>query len=238
MLEVKNIDKNYKGLKALSNVSFSVDEHEIVGLIGPNGAGKTTLFNAISGFAPANKGTVFFDGVDITKAPPDKACKLGIGRTFQITKPFLDITVLQTVTIGALNRTKTVPEAVKLAEEIIETVGLGACMNFMGKELNVAQRKRMELARALATQPKLLLLDEVVAGLNPTEVNKMITLIEQIASTGIGIIIVEHILKVVMQLSHRVIVLHHGELIAEDIPSSLMDNKKVVQVYLGGGIDA
>jgi branched-chain amino acid transport system ATP-binding protein len=235
MLEVKKVSKYFKGLKALSDVSFSLDEHEIVGLIGPNGAGKTTLFNTISGVYPPDEGEIFFGGHDITGITPDKACKLGIGRTFQITKPFLRLSVLEAITIGSLNRTGTVKRALSMAEEIMEFVGLTQYKDTLGETLNVAQRKRLELARALATQPRLLLLDEVVAGLNPSEVRSMIQLIKQISTKGMSVTIVEHILKVVMSVSHRVIVLHHGELIADKSPEDLLNDPRVIEVYLGTG---
>lgn len=233
ILEVKKINKNFGGLKALSDITFSMGEEEIVGLIGPNGAGKTTLFNVITGVFPPDQGEIIFRGHNTTRVTPDKACKLGLGRTFQITKPFLNLTVLQAITIGALNRARSVREAVAKAEETLEYVGLKAYRNSLGSTLNVAQRKKMELARALATDPKLLLLDEVVAGLNPTEVNQMIQLIRQISQRGIGLIIVEHILRVVMSLSQRVIVLHHGEIIANKSPDELMKDERVLEVYLG-----
>lgn len=233
ILEVKKINKNFGGLKALSDITFSMGEEEIVGLIGPNGAGKTTLFNVITGVFPPDQGEIIFRGHNTTRVTPDKACKLGLGRTFQITKPFLNLTVLQAITIGALNRACSVREAVAKAEETLEYVGLKAYRNSLGSTLNVAQRKKMELARALATDPKLLLLDEVVAGLNPTEVNQMIQLIRQISQRGIGLIIVEHILRVVMSLSQRVIVLHHGEIIANKSPDELMKDERVLEVYLG-----
>lgn len=233
ILEVKKINKNFGGLKALSDITFSMGEEEIVGLIGPNGAGKTTLFNVITGVFPPDQGEIIFRGHNTTRVTPDKACKLGLGRTFQITKPFLNLTVLQAITIGSLNRARSVREAVAKAEETLEYVGLKAYRNSLGSTLNVAQRKKMELARALATDPKLLLLDEVVAGLNPTEVNQMIQLIRQISQRGIGLIIVEHILRVVMSLSQRVIVLHHGEIIANKSPDELMKDERVLEVYLG-----
>lgn len=235
MLELKNVTKNFKGLCAVSQVTASMEEGEIIGLIGPNGAGKTTLFNMISGFDHASTGMVAFQGENITKMNPNQICKLGIGRTFQITKPFMDITVLDTVTIGALNRENSVSEAKKTAREIIELVGLMPNIDFLGANLNVAQRKRVELARALATKPKLLLLDEVVAGLNPSEVNEMILLLQKIAKSGVSIIIVEHILKVLTTLCDRILVLHHGELILEEKPDSLLENQKFNEVYLGGG---
>jgi branched-chain amino acid transport system ATP-binding protein len=235
LLEVRGLSKSFKGLKALSDVTFSLEEKEIVGLIGPNGAGKTTLFNTLAGTYAPDKGEVVFDGRNISNITPDKACKLGIGRTFQITKPFLRLTVLQAITIGSLNRAGGVKKAVRMAEEIIESVGLSRYRNNLGETLNVAQRKRLELARALATQPRLLLLDEVVAGLTPSEVNNMIDLIKQVATGGLAIMIVEHILKVVLSVSRRVIVLHHGELIADKASADVLNDHRVVEVYLGAG---
>lgn len=234
MLELKHVSKNFKGLKAVSDVSAVMKEGEILGLIGPNGAGKTTLFNLISGFDHASEGTVIFEGTDVTQMNPDAICKLGMGRTFQITKPFTDLTVLDTVTIGSLNRMDSVAEAKEHAKTIVEMVGLENNMFTLGAKLNVSQRKRVELARALATQPKLLLLDEVVAGLNPTEVNEMIALLRKISDSGISIIIVEHIIKVLTTLCDRIIVLHHGELIVEEKADNILNNEKFVEVYLGG----
>ncbi len=233
LLEVQAVSKRFGGLQALSNVSFSVGEREIVGIIGPNGAGKTTLFNVVTGVYAPDSGRVVFRGQDVTGAAPHRICKLGAARTFQIGKPFAALTVLQTVRIGALNRIPDLAGATARALEVLELMGLAAKRDELGRTLTVIERKRLEMARALATQPSLLLLDEVAAGLRPNEVQEMIALVRRIAAGGVSVLIIEHVLEAVMRLSGRIVVLNYGEVIAEGRPEQLVDDPRVIEAYLG-----
>jgi branched-chain amino acid transport system ATP-binding protein len=233
LLEVQSLTKYFKGLRAVYDVSFAVEEKEIFGLIGPNGSGKTTMFNIISGLYIPSEGSVSFRGVNITGLQPNRICHLGIGRTFQITKPFLKLTVQENVMIGALNRTRSVSEAEKKARGILAQMGLLDKAHTQGKTLSVPERKRLELARALATEPQMLLLDEVMAGLTPSELNEMITVLRGIRERGITIFIVEHIMHAIMAISQRIMVLHHGEMIALGPPAEIARNERVVEAYLG-----
>lgn len=232
-LEVQNLTKYFKGLRAVHNLSFAVEEKEIFGLIGPNGSGKTTVFNIISGLYIPSGGSILFEGENITGLEPNRICYLGIGRTFQVTKPFLKLTVLENVMIGALNRTNSVPGAERRARDILAQMDLGNKADARGKDLTVPDRKRLELARALATEPKLLLLDEVMAGLNPAELNEIIDILKRIRERGVTLFIVEHIMHAIMTISQRVLVLHHGEMIAWGTPQEIVHNEKVVEAYLG-----
>jgi branched-chain amino acid transport system ATP-binding protein len=233
LLEVQSVSKRFGGLQALSNVGFTVAEGEIVGIIGPNGAGKTTLFNVVTGVYPPDSGRVVFRGVDVTGAAPYRICKLGAARTFQISKPFAALTVLQTVRIGALNRIRDIAGATVKALEVLELMGLAGKRDELGRALTVIERKRLEMARALATQPSLLLLDEVAAGLRPNEVQEMIALVRSIAAGGVSVLIIEHVLEAVMRLSGRIVVLNYGEVIAEGRPDQLVDDPRVIEAYLG-----
>jgi branched-chain amino acid transport system ATP-binding protein len=233
LLEVQTVSKRFGGLQALSNVSFSVGEREIVGIIGPNGAGKTTLFNVVTGVYAPDSGRVVFRGQDVTGTAPHRICKLGAARTFQIGKPFAALTVLQTVRIGALNRIPDLAGATARALEVLELMGLAAKRDELGRTLTVIERKRLEMARALATQPSLLLLDEVAAGLRPNEVQEMIALVRRIAAGGVSVLIIEHVLEAVMRLSGRIVVLNYGEVIAEGRPEQLVDDPRVIEAYLG-----
>ena len=233
LLEVQSLTKYFKGLRAVHNLSFALEEKEIFGLIGPNGSGKTTVFNMISGLYIPSGGSVSFRGENITGLEPNRICYLGIGRTFQVTKPFLKLTVLENVMIGALNRTNSVREAQGRAREILAQMDLGDKADARGKDLTVPERKRLELARALATEPRLLLLDEVMAGLNPAELNEMIGVLKGIREKGVTLFIVEHIMHAIMTISQRVLVLHHGEMIAIGTPQEVVGNAKVVEAYLG-----
>jgi branched-chain amino acid transport system ATP-binding protein len=233
ILEVQNLSKKFGGLKAVQRVSFHIQQGEILGLIGPNGAGKTTVFNLVSGFYPPDEGRVFFSQEEITGLKPHSVCRKGMGRTFQIVQPFADLTLLENVMAGAYNRTEKREEAESRAGEILGLLGLGPKRNEKAKNLTLPERKRLELARALATGPKLLLLDEVVAGLNPAEVGRILPLIQKIRSTGITLFMIEHIMKAIMNLSDRIVVLHHGEKIAEGKPSEVANDARVVQAYLG-----
>jgi branched-chain amino acid transport system ATP-binding protein len=233
LLEVNNLTKRFGGLVAVHAVDFNIEEGEILGMIGPNGAGKTTVFHLITGFYPKDSGTVHFRGEDITKLRPDQICKNGMTRTFQVVKPFSHITVLQNVLVGALNRIKDVNKAKKLAMEAIEFVGLDKKKDQMATNLSPPERKRLELARALATQPNLILLDEVMAGLRAKEIEEIIRLIHDINRKGITIFVIEHVMKVIMSLSNRIIVLNYGEKIATGTPLEISKDQGVIKAYLG-----
>jgi len=232
-LEVKGLTKSFGGLVAVNRVNFSIEEGEIFGMIGPNGSGKTTLFNLITGFYQRDEGTITFKGEDITNLRTDQICKRGIARTFQIAKPFPQITVLQNVTMGALNRMKDVNAAKKLAMEILEFTGLGKKRDQMGQSLTTPERKRLELAKALATEPKLLLLDEVMSGLTLKEREEVIALIRKINRQGITIFVIEHVMKAIMPLSHRIMVLNYGEKITTGTPLEICKDQQVIKAYLG-----
>ena len=236
MLEVKNMCKSFAGLKAVHQVSFRVEAGEILGLIGPNGAGKTTIFNLITKVFPLTSGQVCFEGRRIDQLKlPSRICRIGIGRTFQVVKPFGNMTVLENVMVGAWNRTGSRKVACQQAVRALTRVALIQKQHLRARSLTIVDRKRLEVARALATQPKLLLLDEVMAGLNPTEVEEIIPIIEKIRSEGTTILMIEHIMAAMMKLSDRIVVLNHGELLAEGTPESIAENEKVVEAYLGGG---
>ena len=233
LLDVQSVSKRFGGLQALSSVAFTVGAGEIVGLIGPNGAGKTTLFNVVTGVYPPDEGRVVFGGEDVTGVAPHRLCKLGAVRTFQVSKPFAALTVLQTVRIGALNRIPDMAGATVKALEVLELMGLAGKRDEPGKSLTVMERKRLEMARALATQPSLLLLDEVAAGLRPNEIQDMIALVRRIAAGGVSVLIIEHVLEAVMRLSARIVVLNHGEVIAQGRPDELVNDARVIDAYLG-----
>ncbi|WP_308526740.1 ABC transporter ATP-binding protein [uncultured Oscillibacter sp.] len=233
ILQTENVVKQFGGLVAVDNISIELHEGEILGLIGANGAGKTTLFNMISGSFRPTSGKVLFNGIRIDKLPPNKICKLGLGRTYQIVQPFLNLTVLENTMVGALLRNSSVKEARKKAEEILEFVGLSNRKDVVGGALNIPELKRMEVARALATEPKVLLLDEVMAGLNPTESEQVIELVRNIRENGTTIVIIEHVMKAIMNLSDRIYVLNQGKLIATGTPSEITQNSEVIKSYLG-----
>ena len=235
MLEVKGLTKRFGGLVAVSSVDLNVDKGEIVSLIGPNGAGKTTLFAMVAGFLKNDEGSVVFDNVSIGGMKPHRICDLGMVRTFQITQPFAGLTTLQNIMVGAFSKTSDTQLAQRKAEEVAEIVGMTSLLKQGADGLTVAGRKRLELARALATDPKLLLLDEVMAGLNPTEIDEIVQVIKGIRDQGVTIFLIEHVMKAVMNLSDRSYVLNDGKLIASGTPKSVAADPMVIEAYLGHG---
>ena len=235
MLEVRELSKAFGGLKAVDSASLDVKAGEIVGLIGPNGAGKTTLFAAIAGFHKPDAGRIALEGNDITGLPPHRICAAGMVRTFQITQPFAKISVRENIMVGSYFRTAGRREAIARAEEVANIVGMAGQLDQLGADLTVASRKRLELARALATGPHLLLLDEVMAGLNPTEIAEIVGIIQKIRASGVTILLIEHVMQAVTSLAERVYVLNQGRMIAEGTPAAIAENSQVVEAYLGHG---
>jgi branched-chain amino acid transport system ATP-binding protein len=233
ILDVQAVSKTFGGLRAVHEVSFDLNDGEILGIIGPNGAGKTTLFNMISGAIPADSGTVTFDGRRTEKLKPHEVAKLGLVRTFQVVKPFAGLTVHENVLVGAFLRRQDPSEAEDKARETIEITGLTPYADRSAQDLTLATRKRLELARALATDPRVLLLDEVLAGLTPTEGAQMIEVVRSIRDRGISLLIIEHVMAAIMALSDRIAVIHHGELLAVGEPAAIVKDPKVVEAYLG-----
>ena len=234
MLEVKNISKAFRGLRAVREASFTVPEGDINGLIGPNGAGKTTIFNVIAGVYPPDSGEIFFCGKRIDRLRPDQVCAAGVGRTFQIVKPFAGLSVLDNVIVGALHRERGVASARAHAVSILEKLRLGSKRDLPASSLTLPDRKRLEVARALATRPRLLLLDEVMAGLRPTECDEMVEVFRSLnRSEGLTILLIEHVMRAVMALAKHIGVLHHGEVIARGTPAEVVRNPAVLECYLG-----
>ena len=238
LLEARQVSKAFRGLRAVSNVSLSVETNTISALIGPNGAGKTTLFNLISGAAALDDGKILFRGNRINGLRPDQLCELGIARTFQIVKPFSELTVLDNVIVGALKGHPRLRDARRQADAILEHLGLGAKRDLPASVLTLPDRKRLEVARAIATQPKLLLLDEALAGLRPIECEPMIEFLREInRRDGVTILLIEHVMRAVMTLAQAVVVLHQGEVIASGAPEQIVRERAVLECYLGTGVE-
>ena len=234
LLEVSSVAKSFRGLKAVAEASFAVAQGDIVGLIGPNGAGKTTIFNLVAGVFAPDSGQIRFAGKRIDGLRPDQVCAAGIGRTFQIVKPFAGLSVLDNVIVGALERAPNVSAARKHAAEIVERLGLGAKRDLPASSLTLPDRKRLEVARALATRPQLLLLDEVMAGLTPTECDQMVEVFRDLnRGDGLTILLIEHVMRALMALARHVVVLHHGEIISRGAPEEVVRDPAVLECYLG-----
>jgi branched-chain amino acid transport system ATP-binding protein len=233
LLEIDGLSKSFSGLRAVQNVSFAVPEGEIVGLIGPNGAGKTTCFNLVAGVLRPDHGEVRLSGRRIDGWRPDQICQSGVARTFQLVKPFAGLTVMENVIVGALNASRSVAEAQAKAAAVIDRIGLGPKRDQPAASLTLPERKRLEVARALATGPRVLLLDEVMAGLRPTEMDHMVELFRELNRSGLTILLIEHVMRAVMALSRTVVVLHHGEVIASGSPAQVTHDPAVLECYLG-----
>jgi branched-chain amino acid transport system ATP-binding protein len=232
-LVVKGLSKRFGGLRAVQDVSFTIQENETVALIGPNGAGKTTSFHLITGFHRPDQGSVTAYGREITGLKPHDICAHGVARTFQVAKPFGAMTVLANVMTGAFLRDRHTAAARDKAREVIEFVGLGAKEQTAAKDLTTIDQRRLEMARALATQPRLLLLDEVMAGLNPAEIDQAVGLVGKLSQRGLTIVIVEHVMRAIMAVARRIVVLDHGQKIAEGTPKEIVENPEVIRAYLG-----
>jgi branched-chain amino acid transport system ATP-binding protein len=233
ILELINVRKHFGGIKAVEDFNLTVEEGEIVGLIGPNGAGKSTLFNCVAGVFPPNAGEILFRGEKIGGVKPWDLCRKGLARTFQIVKPFASKTVLYNVMVGAFATTDKTAEAEKRAREVLAHLNMEALAGARAGNLTIADRKRLEIARALATRPTLLLLDEVMAGLRPTEVDEMVSILKRLREGGMTIFVIEHIMRAVMALSDRIAVLHFGTKIAEGSPQAIAQDERVIKAYLG-----
>ena len=238
LVEIRDVSKNFGGLAALTHVSFFLKQGEILGLIGPNGAGKTTLFNVVNGFYPPSRGEVFYKSEKISDLKPHQICKLGIARTFQVVRPLQRMTALDNVIASAFLRAKNKSEAEGIALETMRFTGLYEDRHVVSKGLPLGKRKKLEITRALATRPEMLLLDESFAGLNPSEQNELIEIIRKVRANGITIMVIEHHMKVIMSISDRIVVLNYGEKIAEGTPKEIGNNPLVIQAYLGDAENA
>ena len=235
LLSVQGVTKRFGGLQALTNVTFDLPEGQILGLIGPNGAGKTTLFNAINGIYPPEEGRIIFRNKDVTTMKTYHHARMGMARTHQIVQPLNELSVRENVMVGACfgRENQKLGKAAEIAEEVLEFLDLGARIDQLAGSLNVGQKKRLEMARALAARPYLLLLDEVLAGLTPSEIGGMVETVKKIRERGITIIMIEHVMKAVMNVSDRIVVLDYGQQIAEGTPEEISSNEKVIEAYLG-----
>jgi branched-chain amino acid transport system ATP-binding protein len=233
ILETRNLGMQFGQLTALSDITLSIEPGEILGLIGPNGAGKTTLFNCLTGFLTPTRGEIRFEGRDIAGLGPHRICHLGICRTFQIVQSFPEMTVLENIMMGAFCRHAATRASTALAEQVLEITGLAGKRDQLAGSLTLADQKRIELARTIATQPKVVLLDEVMAGLNPTETEEAVALIHTIHGMGMTLVVVEHVMEVIMDISHRIAVFDSGELLVQGPPERVMRDERVVKAYLG-----
>lgn len=233
MLLIRNLTMTFRGLRAISNLDLEVMAGKVNGLIGPNGAGKTTLFNVISGFLTPQEGQILFENRNLTGLRPHEICRLGIVRTFQIVKVFPDLSVLKNVMIGSFNRHRDIKRSQEVSEKVLDLVHLANKKGMMASALTISDRKRLELARALATEPVLLLLDETMAGLNPTEGEEMLSVIHEINRSGVTIFMIEHMMNVIMSVCEHIVVLNYGEKIGEGTPSHISKDRKVIEAYLG-----
>lgn len=233
LLQVQEVTMRFGGLIAVNDLSLEIGRGQILGLIGPNGAGKSTAFNCVAGLYKPTEGHILFDGEDVTGQKPWDLCKKGLARTFQIVKPFQSMTVLDNVTVGAFAITDRRDEARDKAMEVLQLLGMGSKSNALPGSLTIADRKRLEIARALATDPKLLLLDEVMAGLRPTEVDEMIDIIRALRERGMTIFVIEHIMRAIMALSDEIVVIHFGQKICRGKPEQVARDENVIKAYLG-----